>query len=288
VSIARILADVKTDFIYAPHINLIYARAQDELKQLLLGELSSGHYMPGLPFSMEVPKSFRIPVETSKRLGPSYSRPGSILNPKDRLFYQALADRAAKIIDGALDKNRSFSHQLADDGSEAMFVSTRKCWNDLQKALSKHAQVESHAYVLKADIANYFGAINLHTLVNVLDDSGLVSDTTLMDWQRMWLVAALLQSDLAPDDEVKIIMKIAQNGNSHDALVATAAYYVGRFGDHARRKSLQQLYAQVSQYVQAAIYASSRFWPGAERANAKAMWAGHSPLHALLTEAMKK
>lgn len=521
ISLDRILNDVKTDFIYAPHINLIYARARDNLKELLCSELRSGKFMPGLPFSIEVPKTYRIPVETSKRLGPAYSRPGSILYPKDRLFYQALADQAAPIIDKSLDSSRSFSHQLTDPKNKSMFQSTRKCWNDLQKALSDHAKDPNVAYVLKADIANYFGSINLHKLINilddyqfpkslnsrleallltftgerssrsiiqgiypsdlfgnfymapidrVLDDAGVKSaryvddlyvfvdsvdhadrilrelipalrgydlslneskckivpkslihtmepdlevlfnaaveeiaeqldeddfdseygfqsewegeddqedeegdddssediklaatiklfqstseypgqeenierfclplfakaesdyavphvkeafkkrasmsqiyaaylakfldkpsvrqsivewiiDEGLMDWQRMWLIASLMQSSQCDDVTVKEILKIAKDGNRHDALRGAAAYFVGRFGDHARRQSLRQLYSQVSEYVQAAIYASSRFWPGPEFSNAKAMWGGQGQLNSLLTEAMKK
>lgn len=520
LAISRILNDVKTDFIYAPHINLIYARAADALKNLLVGDLNSGDFMPGLPFAIEVPKTFRIPVETSKRLGPAYSRPGSILLPKDRLFYQALADEAAPIIESALNNTRSFSHQLAPAGSKSMFQSTRKCWNDLQKSLAENSKVKSVAYVLKADIANYFGSINLHTLMNTLSDSGFpkplgtrleallltftgerssrsiiqgvypsdlfgnfymvpidrslddagvqsaryvddlyifvesvdhadrvlrdlipalrsydlslneskckivpkslihtmepdlevlfnaaveeiadqldeddfeseygfqsewegedgeenegaeedakdielaatinlfqsaseypgheenierfclplfakvesdyavahvkeafkkrasmsqiyaaylakflgtagvkdallewVEDPSLMDWQRMWVIAALMQSEECSDEEVKKVIQVARDGTRHDALRAAAAYFVGRFGDHARRTSLRQLYPQVSAYVQSAIYASSRFWPGAELSNAKSMWAGQGPLHVLLTEAMKK
>lgn len=523
-SLSRILNDVKTDFIYAPHINLIYARAQSELKNLVKSELASGKYMPGLPFSMEVPKTYRIPVETSKRLGPAYSRPGSILHPKDRLFYQAIADQAAPIIGQSLNPDRSFSHQLASSDSKSMFQSTRKCWNDLQKAITENSKDPKISYVLKADIANYFGSINLHTLINVLDDYSFpkalnsrlealllkftgerssrsiiqgiypsdlfgnfymapidrilddagvksaryvddlyifvesvdhadrilrelipalrgydlslneskckivpkslihtmepdlevlfnaavdeiseqlddgdfdseygfqsewegeddedesseaaceedidgaitlaatirlfqstseypgheenierfclplfakaesnyavphvkeafkkrasmsqiyaaylakfldepgvresivewISDEGLMDWQRMWLVAALMQSSQCEDSIVKDVFKIVKDGNKHDALRGAAAYFVGRFGDHARRQSLRQLYPSVSEYVQAAIYASSRFWPGVEASNAKSMWAGQGQLHTLLTEAMKK
>jgi hypothetical protein len=116
----------------------------------------------------------------------------------------------------------------------------------------------------------------------------LVTDPALADWQKMWTVAALMQVPNPTDDEVKIALDIARDGTRHDALRAVAAYFVGRFGDHARRQSLRALYPQVSNYVQAAIYATSRFWQGVERANAKAMWAGHGPLHSLLTIAMKK
>jgi hypothetical protein len=117
---------------------------------------------------------------------------------------------------------------------------------------------------------------------------GLLTDTSLADWQRMWLVGAMMQALNPTDDEVKLCLDIARDGTRHDVLRAVAAYFVGRFGDHARRTTLRALYPQVSNYVQAAIYASSRFWVGVERSNAKATWGGHGPLHTLLTIAMKK
>ena len=519
LSIKRILNDVKTDFIYAPHLNLIYARAGNALKDAVIEDIKSGQFAPGIPISIEVPKSFRIPVESTKRLGPAYSRPGSILLPKDRLLYQALSDKAATVIRDSLDGTRSFSHQLAEPDSAAMFLPTRKCWTDLQAKLAENSKLAGVQYVLKIDIANYFSSINLHTLINVLNDSGfdkaystrleviltsftgerssrgilqgvypsdllgnfymapidrilkdsnvpsaryvddlylflesvdhadrvlrdlipglrsydlslnenkckimpknmlhamepdleslfqaavdeiaaqvedeefdadygfqsewesdddseddsvdddesielaatislfdaldqypgqeenverfclplfskagsshavdhvkdafkkrpamaqiyssylakflddvdlrlfvrsLVSDVALADWQKMWVLAALMQVSDSPDDEVKLALDIAKDGTRHDALRAVAAYFVGRFGDHARRTTLRALYPQVSNYVQAAIYASSRFWPGVERSNAKATWAGHGALHSLLTVAMKK
>jgi hypothetical protein len=72
----------------------------------------------------------------------------------------------------------------------------------------------------------------------------------------------------------------------HEALRAVAAIYVGRFGDHTRRKTLIASYSSVSQYIQTAIYFSSRGLPTPERNTAKASWGSHSPLNALLTAAM--
>ncbi len=525
LAIKRILNDVKTDFIYAPHLNLIYARAGDALKNAVIEDIKAGKFAPGIPLSMEVPKSFRIPVESTKRLGPTYSRPGSILLPKDRVLYQALADQSSSVIDKALDPSRSFSHQLTKDDAASMFAPTRKCWNDLQQSLATNVNNPSVNYVLKIDIANYFSSINLHILINVLNDSGfdkvyssrleavltsftgerssrgilqgiypsdlfgnfymapidrflkdmdvpssryvddlylfvesvdhadrilrglipalrsydlslnenkckimpksmlyamepdlealfqaavdeiavqideedfdadygfqsewedeeeeahedasstqseeaetpielaatislfnsldqypgqeenverfclplfskagsghavdhvkdafkkrpamaqiyssylakfltdkdlrvfvvsLVEDSALADWQKMWVLAALMQAPDPTDNEVRLALAIARDGNRHDALRAVAAYFVGRFGDHARRTSLRTLYPQVSNYVQASIYATSRFWQGVERVNAKATWAGHGTLHTLLTLAMKR
>lgn len=166
----RISQDSKSDFIYAPHLSFIYARAANELVEKLSGDLKSGKYAPGLPISIEVPKSARMKM--SGKRGPSFSRPGSILLPKDRLLYQIMADAAAPIIDGKTDKERSFSHKLASSGSESMFLPTRTCWSAFQKALKQHASDKNLHYVVKLDIANCFGTLNQHMLINVLKSTG--------------------------------------------------------------------------------------------------------------------
>lgn len=523
LALKRVRSDLKTDFIYAPHLGLIYARAGAHLIEALAADLKNGGYAPGLPLTIEVPKSFRIPVGATKRLGPAYTRPGSILMPKDRLLYQAFADVAAPIIKGGLDGSRSFSHQLAEPNSDAMFQPTRKCWNDLQTALTEHSSADNIQYVMRLDVANYFGSINQHLLINVLSDAdfekwvsqrlevtltaftgerssrgilqgifpsdlfgnfymapvdrfladagfrsaryvddlyvfvesvdaadrlmrelipfmrsyglslneskssilpktllatmepdlealfqaaveevseqfdeddfdadygfqsewegedeededeegegddeskdvelvatihlfnsidqypgqeenverfclplfakansqhavqhvieafrrrpamaqiyssylgnyleegnvreflnGLISDTLLHDWQKMWVLAALMQGPKPDDAQVKLAMDLLKDGNRHEALRAVAGYFVGRFGDHTRRTALRNVYGQFSPYIQAAIYASSRFWPGVEPANAKATWGPHGLLNQLLTKAMEK
>ena len=518
LALKRVRNDLKTDFIYAPHLGLIFARAGDHLRDLLISDLKSGSYAPGLPLTIELPKSFRIPVGASKRLGPSYTRPGSILMPKDRLLYQAFAGLAAPIIDSGLDKTRSFSHELAEQDSESMFQPTRKCWNNLQNALSEHSASDDVQYVMRLDVANYFGSVNQHLLINVLNDAGfekwvserlevsltaftgerssrgilqgispsdlfgnfymapvdrfladggfrsaryvddlyvfvdsvdaadkllrelipfmrsydlslneskssvlpknllatmepdlealfaaaveeisgqlddddfdadygfqsewegddedkedgeeaqnlelvatihlfnsidqypgqeenverfclplfakansqhaiphviesfrrrpsmaqiysaylanfleeenvrnflngLISDDLLHDWQKMWILGALMLGPKPDDTQVKRAVDILKDGNRHEALRAVAGYFVGRFGDHTRRTGLRNAYGQFSPYIQAAIYASSRFWPGVEPANAKATWGPHGLLNQLLTKAMEK
>src|SRR5262249_19019326 len=66
----RISHDLRTDFIYAPHLGFIYSRGGDELVNKVKSDLKSGQYSSGLPLTIEVPKSFRIRVAVpSKRLG---------------------------------------------------------------------------------------------------------------------------------------------------------------------------------------------------------------------------
>lgn len=516
LALKRIAQDVRTDFIHAPHISVIYAQAGDALIEQVTGELKSGKFRSGEPVTVEVPKTFRVAVADRRKglLGPNYSRPGSILLPGDRLFYQALADEAVPVVDKATDHERSFSHQLAYASSSAMFRSSRKCWNDLQDANRTHARAKSVKYVLRVDIANYFGSLNQHKLINVLGDRGYpghlaakleemllghtgernsrgilqgmypsdlfgnfylapvdqflkedlhvpsaryvddiyifldsieasvdvvrklipmlrsydlilneakskilpaktllteepdleelfdaafdeakkqltdeeiqseygfqaewdeddvndekreelelaatqalfdsiedypgseenierfclplfararsdyavdhvlkafserpsmsqiyvaylagflqyaevkkflaatLRDSTTMDWQRMWVLAALMQADGPVNGAVKNSLALLESGKRHQTLRASAAIYVGRFGDHAARLKLGRLYSGQPLYVQLAIYYSSRNWPVVERRNAKSSWADHSPLHDLLTTAV--
>jgi hypothetical protein len=509
LALQRINNDLKSDFIYAPHLNFIYARAGKRLIDSLKSDLKSGTFSPGVPITIEVPKSFRIRVAVpSPRLGPSFSRPGSILLPQDRLLYQALADEAAPIIETKTDRSRSFSHRLISPPSASMFFPTRITWNQLQQALARNATTSK--YILKVDVANCFASLNQHLLINLLNDSGypkplssrlelllttytgdrssrgilqgiypsdllgnyymepidrflsdgkfvsaryvddiyvfldsveaadrllrelipvlrsydlvlneaksvilpatalmseepdlealfedavaeianqvddedfdaeygfqsdweederddeklaleattilfdsisdypgheenierfclpsfstagsdyavdyvmdsfkkrpamsqiyasylakflgsdgvreflidLVSDASLTDWQRMWVLAALSQAATASDSEVLAVWDVLRDANRHEALRAVAAVFVGRFGDHTRRIALNSIYPSVPNYVQAAIFYSSRNWPGPERANASANWSGHGPLHVLIAAAM--
>jgi hypothetical protein len=516
LALKRISQDVRTDFIHAPHISVVYAQAGDALVEQVTSELRAGKLRPSEPVTVEVPKTFRVAVADRRKglLGPNYSRPGSILLPGDRLFYQALADQAAPVIEKATDHDRSFSHQLTYASSSAMFRSSRKCWNDLQDANRTHARARGIKYVLRVDIANYFGSLNQHKLINVLRDRGYsrpfasaleemllghtgernsrgilqgmypsdlfgnfylapvdqflkedlripsaryvddiyiflenvgasvdvvrklipmlrsydlilneakskilpaktllteepdleelfqaafeeakkqltdeeiqseygfqsewddgdvddenreelelaatqalfdsvedypgseenierfclplfaragsdyavehvlrafserpsmsqiyaaylagflqtsevkkflaaaLKDGTAMDWQRMWVLAALMQADEPVNGAVKNSLALLESGERHQTLRASAAIYAGRFGDHPARVKLARLYSGQPLYVQLAIYYSSRNWPRVERQTAKSTWGDRSPLHDLLTTAL--
>lgn len=173
LALERIIHDLRSDFIYAPHLGFVYRKAQARLIEQVRSRLANGTFSVGVPLTIEVPKTFRIRVKASlKRLGPSYSRPGSILLPHDRLLYQALADQAAPIVKASTDSTRSFSHLLDAPNSPSMFMPTRKCWAKLQKALADYSKPKTIRYVLKLDVANYFGSLNQHKLINVLKDAG--------------------------------------------------------------------------------------------------------------------
>lgn len=523
LAVRRVIHDLRSDFIYAPHIGAIYRKAGQELIDIVKRELRDGQHKPGLPLTIEVPKSHRMRVAVSPpRPGPAYSRPGSILMPKDRVFYQLLADKAAPVIDARIDHTRSFSHRLEGRNSPNMFKPTRACWGELQKKLARLTADKKNRYVLKIDVANFFGSLNQHTMVNVLADArypakyltrleailtahtgerssrGIVqgiypsdllgnfylepidrflsdldipsaryvddmyiflpsvdaadrlmrqlipelraydlvlneaksvvmpkaalnteepdlealfeeavqeissqvdeedfdvdygfqsewedeeedalddadaeeqdqdlelkatmvlfdaiadhpgheetierfclplfakagsdyavahvldafakrpsmtqiyvsylskflpqgqvydflcerlADRSLVDWQLMWILAALITCEPLDNAPIKTALSLLRDGSIHEATRATAAIYVGRYGDAARRKTLVAIYGNLSPYIQAATYFSSRYWPLVERRNAKAQWGALTPLNELLTKVFEK
>lgn len=517
-ALQRVLHDMRSDFIWAPHLRFIYSQVGDELIQEIKSELAGNIFYTRPVLSIEVPKSHRIKVAgASKRLGPSFTRPGSIPSPKDRLLYQVLADNLSSLIEQATDRSRSFSHRLATPDAESMFVSNRECWSELQAAVKSYAQDDGIKYILRLDIANYFGSINLKALVAALDDLGLaaeisnvmgrlllsfsggggsrgliqgvypsdmlgmfymnpvdqlfddldvrsaryvddlyifvgsvdeadavlrrlipflrsydlnlneiksfvspkkslfstepdleelfhdavdeiseqldeemstteygfqkewedeededgeeqqdldielqatktlfasisefpgseetierfclplfakagsdfalnhvleslgrrpsmtqiyanylakfirheprieekllesIEDINYYDWQKMWLLACLMQAGRASPRCLKVTAGLLADPLRHDALRAVAALMVGKFGDVSRRRALADTYKSVSEYVQLAIYFASRSWPPEERASATETWGGHGPLHRLMARGL--
>jgi hypothetical protein len=157
----RIHRDLRSDFIHAPHFNLVFAKASEDLWGYTCELLNAGKYQPELPITISVPKPR------------GFSRPGSILQPIDRAVYQALADVIAPTVEAQIDRSRSFSQVLASpDDSDHMFV-TEHAWDNFQEQLKSLA--DQGGYFVKADVANYFERIPQHHLVNLLTASGCES-----------------------------------------------------------------------------------------------------------------
>lgn len=159
VAVARICRDIQSDFILAPHYNVIFLKAAEEIWTRTKELLSSGRYYPELALTVAVPKPR------------GFTRPGSVLAPVDRLVYQALADIVAPTVEGQLDRSRTFSNVIVEPGREGhMFEPEHLCWERLQASLDKLAT--KGGYFVKTDIANYFERIPQHHLINLLIASG--------------------------------------------------------------------------------------------------------------------
>jgi hypothetical protein len=158
-AINRIANDTLHDFIFAPHYSAIFKYASEELWNTLKQPLNSGVYNPQLPITIEVPKKSGL------------TRPGSILNPIDRLLYQCIADEIAPEVEKSLDRESVFSQFLAendDPDSGKMFESPSICYGELRNKLTELCSDERYNYVIIADIACYFERIYQHVLINLL------------------------------------------------------------------------------------------------------------------------
>lgn len=159
--IAHMKADIRSDFILAPHYNAVISQAGDDLWEQLKQQLGAGTYQPELPITMSVPK---------ERF---FTRPGSILRPADRFLYQALVDHVMDELEDSLDRERSFSHVPSDEAGQ-MFVSNHESWERFQARVAEIC-VESE-FILKADISHYFERLPQHHLVNLMSTAGCLSE----------------------------------------------------------------------------------------------------------------
>lgn len=151
--IAHVKADIRSDFILAPHYMAIFNRAGDELWDQLKQQLKAGTYQPELPVTISVPK---------ERF---FTRPGSILRPADRFMYQALVDGITDRLEEGLDRTRSFSHVPSDQEGQ-MFNPNHESWERFQARVAEIC--DGSEFILKADISNYFERLPQHHLVNLM------------------------------------------------------------------------------------------------------------------------
>ena len=162
LALASVRTDTRSDFILAPHFSVIYRECGNELIERTCADLRNGKFEPRLPLTINVPK------------GPLLTRPGSILEPSDRLVYQALVENAVPHLEAQMNRNRAFSH-IPSTNDGALFESSQSCWAQFQARVEN---ISTHSeFVLRTDIANFFEAIPQHPLINMMEGTGVPNGT---------------------------------------------------------------------------------------------------------------
>lgn len=156
-AVQNIIVDNRTDFILAPHFDIIFRKKEDELIQQLKAALGSGNYEPQLPIYMSIPKQGIL------------SRPGSILLPQDRLLYQGIVEDILPKLESQMDRERAFSHVPSDE-KEHLFTPSFDTWSAFQKRIEQICGECS--FVLQCDVANFFETLPQHPLINTLEGCG--------------------------------------------------------------------------------------------------------------------
>jgi hypothetical protein len=161
LALGRIKNDLPSDFILSPHYGAVFEHVGAQLWGELEASLRSGNYEPSLPIILEVPKANGI------------TRPGAILNPTDRLVYQAIVDILAPIGEAQLDRARTFSHVLQQpDPLRRMFEPGHVTYERLQAAVKAHCENGNYEFAIRADIASFFERVYQHNIINLLHSSG--------------------------------------------------------------------------------------------------------------------
>ena len=146
-SIKRIQSDIKSDFIYAPHLFSIYKYAPDFLISKVKQELKNGSFNFSLPQMIDVPKASGL------------TRPGAILLPKDRLLYQVLSDNMIDEIEKNLDREHVFSNIPSND--ENMFLPLGDSFKLFEKTIQE--KCSRYRYCLRTGMLLLFLKLFINT-----------------------------------------------------------------------------------------------------------------------------
>jgi hypothetical protein len=156
-SARNIEVDSRSDFILAPHLDIVFRDKSADLIEQLKSRLSAGSFEPQLPITIGAPKQGVL------------TRPGSILLPQDRLLYQGLLEDMLPEIEAQFDRTRSFSHVPSGE-ADRLFEPSFEGWNTFQRRFE--AICGDSAFVLQCDVANYFDTLPQHNLINALEGCG--------------------------------------------------------------------------------------------------------------------
>lgn len=156
--VSSVRVDTRSDFILSPHFDAIFNHGSERLIEQCCQKLRAGTYQARLPITFSVPK------------GSFLTRPGSILEPADRLIHQVLSEQCLGPIENELDRNRVFS-QVPSDDEDHLFEPSHLGWDRYQTKVASICR--NHSHILKADISNYFETIPQHTVINLLSSVGV-------------------------------------------------------------------------------------------------------------------
>ena len=156
-SVEEIIIDMRSDFIFAPHIAAIFENNSEELIQTTCRELQAGTYAARRPITTSVPKSSFL------------TRPGSILEPKDRLVFHGITTSLRVHIEAEIDRTRCFSNRPPEPPT-TLFSPASLSYADFQVRIS--AIADEKPWMVKTDVANYFASLPQHNLINMLRASG--------------------------------------------------------------------------------------------------------------------
>lgn len=113
----------------------------------------------------------------------------------------------------------------------------------------------------------------------------MVQDTTILDYQRMYLLGTLLRATRVERTTVNTAIQWLQNPQVAKETRAMAAIFSAKHGVAVQKRAVRTSYeGEQSDYVRSAILYSSRYFTVAERKTCKRAWGGHSTINSLIAK----
>jgi hypothetical protein len=117
----------------------------------------------------------------------------------------------------------------------------------------------------------------------------LTDDEVYYDWQKMWILAALMTPKTHNDNLVNAALQMYKNGQLTEALRAVAAVFVAKHGSFTRKKELSDNYGiSGSAFLQSAVLYGARYFKSETRRTAIKSWSAHSSTHSLVARSISR
>lgn len=134
----------------------------------------------------------------------------------------------------------------------------------------------------------YFSYISSFVRVNqgVVDAlEELVADETVSDYQRMFLLAALLRARTVTRATVNTALQWLQNRTVAKETRAMAAIFSAKHGAAQQKRTVRTSYEdEPSDYVRSAILFASKYLTTVEKKTCKRAWGGHNNINTLIAQ----
>jgi len=125
--------------------------------------------------------------------------------------------------------------------------------------------------------ANQNVAEELEALIN--------SDAMISDYQKMFMMAALLRARNLSRSTINTALQWLQNTGVAREARAMAAVFAAKHGVATQKRAVRTWYEnEPSDYVRSAILYSAKYLPTADRKTCKRAWGGHDPVNALISK----
>lgn len=117
----------------------------------------------------------------------------------------------------------------------------------------------------------------------------LIQNDLVFDYQKLFLLSALLNACAIQRDCVVKAVRLLEDPNVHVSVRAIAAIFASRHGSPQHRRAVRTSYEnEPSPYVQAAILYSSIYFTSTEKKTCIKAWGGHNSTNALVAEAIRQ